>query len=302
MSAVADKISSSRDWKDLDLQIMTLSPSAICITGDIRMNKVEIGLKFGIFVHPKRPKVPLDRVVKSVQSAGLQHSQKDPDVAVVVGGDGTFGYYGRILSIPLLFVGVRESGVVGSRAKLAEIFYDELAGALQDIEAGRYSVAEKKMLSVRFKKRTVDVLTDVYLERGVYAGCLRYATTVKTSGQSEFTDYAIGNGVIVSTSFGAGGYFSYPERLGLRGSKGFDDSRIGICHIIPTYLVRKGKGAAEVRHTVPANSTIRIGLLRDANARLYGTTAHSNGVPVKVGDTIALSTSKRTARIIKLKK
>jgi NAD+ kinase len=259
-------------------------------------------LKFGIFVHPKRPKVPLDRIVKQVQSAGMQYSQKDPDVAIVVGGDGTFGYYGRTLSVPLLFVGVSESGIVGSRARLAEAFYDDLAAALHDIEAGRYSVAEKKMLSIRFKKRTVDVLTDVYLERGVYAGCLRYATTVKPSGQSEFTDYAIGNGVIVSTSFGAGGYFSYPERLGPKGPKRFGDNRIGICHIIPTYLVRKGKGAAKFRYTVPINSTIRINLLRDADARLYGITAHSEGVSVRVGDTITLSTSRRSARIIKLRK
>ncbi len=262
-------------------------------------------MKFGIFVHPRRPKVPLDRIVKRVQSAGMQYSQKDLDVAIVVGGDGTFGYYGRTLSVPLLFVGVRESGIVGSRARLAEIFYNDLAGALRDIEAGRYSIMEKRMLSARLKKRTVDVLTDVYLERGEFAGCLRYATIVKPSVQSKFqpfTDYAIGNGVIVSTSFGAGGYFSYPERLRPRGHTSFGDNRIGICHIIPTYLVRKGKGIAKARYTVPIHSIVQIKLLRDANARLYGTTAHSEGVPVRLGDTITVTPSKRAARIIKLRK
>lgn len=269
-------------------------------------------MKFGIFVHPKRPKVPVDRILKRVKSAGASYSQ-DPDIAIVVGGDGTFGYYGRTLSIPMLFVGVRESGVAGSRARLAEIFYDDLVRALRDIEAGRYSIMEKKMLSARLKRRPVDVLTDVYLERGKFAGCLRYATTVKPSGQSKFSpfsDYAIGNGVIVSTSFGAGGYFSYPDRLrsgkqGRMGSLDFGDDRIGICHIMPTYLVRKRKGISrqsdKIRYTVPLHSIVQIKLLRDANARLYGTTAHSKGVPVRLGDTITVSPAKRTARIIKLK-
>jgi NAD+ kinase len=155
-------------------------------------------------------------------------------------------------------------------------------------------------------------LTDVYLERGEFAGCLRYATTVKPSGRSKFlpfSDYAIGNGVIITTSFGAGGYFSYPGRLrsGKRGMgpAGFADDRIGICHIIPTYLVRKRKGIASqsnrIRYTVPLCSTVQIRLLRDANARLYGTTAHSKGVPVRLGDTITVTPARSAARIIKLR-
>jgi hypothetical protein len=269
-------------------------------------------LKFGIFVHPKRPKIPVDKILKRIKSTGASYSQEEPDIAIVVGGDGTFGYYGRVLSIPLLFVGVKEVGVIGSRARLAEIFYDDLGRALHDIEAGRHSVIEKKMLSARLKRYSVDVLTDVYLERGKFAGCLRYATMVKPSGPNKFlpfSDYAIGNGVIISTSFGAGGYFSYPDRLqsGKRDSMGpadFDD-RIGICHIIPTYLLRKRKGIAsqsnKIRYTIPLCSTVRIKLLRDANARLYGTTTHSKGVPVRLGDTITVSPTKRTAKIIKLR-
>jgi len=270
-------------------------------------------LKYGIFVHPRRPKIPVDKVLKRIKSAGASYSQEDPDIAIVVGGDGTFAYYGRTFSIPLLFVGVQEFGVAGSRAKLAEIFYDDLVRALQNIEASRYSVMEKKMLSALLKRHSVDVLTDVYLERGKFAGCLRYSTMVKPSGQSKFSpfsDYAIGNGVIISTSFGAGGYFSYPGRLqsgesGSMGPSGFADDQIGICHIIPTYLVRKRKGrehrTREIRYTIPLCSTVQIKLLRDANARLYGTTVHSKGVPVRLGDTITVTPAERTAKIIKLR-
>jgi len=270
-------------------------------------------LKFGIFVHPKRPKIPVDKILGRIKSAGASYSQEDPDIAIVVGGDGTFGYYGRNLSIPMLFVGVQESGVVGSRAKLAEIFYNDLVRTLHDIEHGRYSIIEKKMLSTSLKRDSVDVLTDVYLERGKFAGCLRYATMVKPLGRSKllpFSDYAIGNGVIISTSFGAGGYFSYPDRVPSAerariGPAGFGDDRIGICHIVPTYLVRKRKGISsqseKIRYTVPLRSSVKLKLLRDANARLYGTTIHSKGIPVRLGDTITVTSANRTAKIIKLR-
>jgi hypothetical protein len=270
-------------------------------------------LKFGIFVHPKRPKVPAEKIIDHIKSAGISYSQKDPDVAVIVGGDGTFGYYGRTLSIPLLFVGVKQSGLIGSRATLAELTYNDLVRALHDIENGRYSIMKKRMLSARLNSYYVDVLTDVYLERGRYAGCLRYETKIKPSGHGKylpFSDYAIGNGVIISTSFGAGGYFSYPDRL-LADKKlrmplaDFADDRIGICHIIPTYLVRKRKDRAyesrKIRYTVPACSNIQIKLLRHAKARLYGTTLQSKGLPVRLGDSVTVTSSKLTAKIIKLR-
>lgn len=270
-------------------------------------------MKFGIFVNPKRPKVPVGHILKHIRSAGISYSQEDPDIAIVVGGDGTFGYYGRILSVPLLFVGVQESAVVGSKARLAEVFYNDLAKALHDINDGRYCLIEKKMISARLKRHSVDVLTDIYLDRGKFAGCLRYAVTVTPPGQSKlvpFRDYAIGNGVIISTSFGAGGYFSYPDRLRSVARekidpRGFGDDRIGICHIIPAYLERKRKGIFSrsdmIRYSIPRSSSIQIRLLRDANARLYGTTVHSQGIRVRLGDTIMVTPAKRTAKIINLR-
>ena len=169
-------------------------------------------MKYGIFVHPKRPKISVARIAARIKSAGFLYSPNEPDIAIVVGGDGTFGYYGRILAYPMLFVGVRETNILGSKARLAETMYDRLDGALHDIDAGRYSVNNKSMLSVHFAGQSSDVLTDVYLERGEFAGCIRYAMQVN-NGQSSFNEYAIGNGVIVSTSFGSAGYFSYPNRL-----------------------------------------------------------------------------------------
>lgn len=267
-------------------------------------------MKFGIFVHPKRPKVSVEQIAMRIQSAGLLYSPKEPDVAIIVGGDGTFGYYGRILAVPMLFVGVKESDILGSRARLAETMYDSLDKALHNIDAGRYRTIEKRMLSVNFGGRDSDVLTDVYLERGEFAGCIRYAIQV-SNGFSSFNEYAIGNGVIVSTSYGSGGYFSYPNRLKSKewdqnSSIGqFSDNRMGICHIIPTYLVRERNGELhltnKIQYTVPIDCQIKIRLVRYANVRLYGTTEDSKGEQVFINDRISISGSDHIAKIIKLK-
>ncbi|MEM2139788.1 hypothetical protein [Nitrososphaera sp.] len=263
-------------------------------------------MKFGIYLHPQRPKVPVEQVLKKLQRAGVSYSPKEPDVAVVVGGDGTFGYYGRTLDVPLLFVGVHEHGVLGSRAKLAEVMFDKLEGALRDVEEGRFALAKRRMIRVGLNEKSTDVLTDVYVERGVFSGCMRYTVFVNENEKSAFTEHAIGNGVIFSTAFGSQGYYSYPNRLAGSLQKGAQvrEDQIGICHVLPTLLVRekgdKRRTSRNLRYAVPFQSRIQVSLFRDTDTRLYGTTAHSRGVAVKLGDTIAITGSDRVARIIKM--
>ncbi len=262
-------------------------------------------MRVGIFVNPKRPKVSQEKITELVRSAGLAVS-RDPEVAIVVGGDGTFGYYGRKMSIPMLFVSVEEQDVLGSKARLAEITYAELGSALKKIAKGDFAVEERNMLCVEHDGKTTDVLTDVYVERSVFAGCIRYTVFVE-GPEIRFTEYAIGNGVIISTSFGSGGYYSYPERMSLgewtkKNPSGFEGDRIGICHIIPTYLSRKQNSqtvAGQLRYTVPFTSRIVVSLSREANGRLYGITSHYTGVRIKKEGIVVMGSHKK-ARIIRI--
>ena len=286
-------------------------------------------MRLGIFVHSKRPKVSVKEIIKVFDSVNLSYSEKDPDIAVVVGGDGTFGYYGRILRIPMLFVGVNDPDILGSKAKLAGVSFDDLSKALMCIKLGRYFVDKRRMFSLTCgTKKLVDILTDVYLERGTYSHGIRYALSVfstnkfKQSSRQTFTEYAIGNGVIISTSFGSGGYYSYPQRIkqgkfnvnDTATHKRFSDNRIGICHIIPTFLLREkneGRGkkknnirmiSEQIQYTVPIESTIKINLIRNANVRLYGTTDDSKGTAVGIDKEISIKASNRFAKIIQLYK
>ena len=80
---------------------------------------------------------------------------------------------------------------------------------------------------------------------------------------------------------------------------------MGICHIIPTYLVRERNGdrrlAKKIQYTLPIDCQIQIKLVRDAKVRLYGTTEDSKGKQVFLDDKISISGSERMAKIIKLK-
>jgi hypothetical protein len=291
-------------------------------------------LKFGIYVHSKRPKISLNEILKVVESAGLSYSNRDPDMAIVVGGDGTFGYYGKKLQIPMLFVGVNDNDVLGSKARLAELLFEDLHKALYEINNSNYRLEKRTMFCVCIKhknsdnqngiERTTDILTDIYIERGIFSRCIRYALSVTVrkanSGYhtlKKFAEYAIGNGVIVSTSFGAYGYYSYLDRItvGKRNNNTsnndaqFSDNKLGVCHIIPTFLVRKLNlgnkkrtvvRGSYIRYTVPNQSIIKISLTRNADVRLYGTTENSRGIAITSDDEILISPSRRTAKIIRL--
>ena len=277
-------------------------------------------MKFKIFVHPFRPKVQKEKIEEILHSFDLKISETDPDIALIIGGDGTFSYYGKKLSIPLLFIGVPTNDILGSKSRLAEIPIQSLPKTLRRITKGNYTVTERRMLDVRYGTSTVkSVLTDVYLERGLFAGCIRYSILINSDridnknadkkGESTFTDYVIGNGVIISTSLGSSGYYSYLDRIKdpkQNPSELFDEDKLGICHILPTFAARRlsdgtnYREIAPIRYTVPVSSIIEITALREANIRLYGTTIHSKGVKVEWNKPVVLTSSTKTAKIIRL--
>jgi hypothetical protein len=146
------------------------------------------------------------------------------------------------------------------------------------------------------------------LERGIFSRCIRYALSVTMRKANpachtlkKFAEYAIGNGVIVSTSFGAHGYYSYLDRITVgkrnnnKSNNGtqFSDNKLGICHIIPTFLVRKLSlgykkktlvRGSHIRYTVTNQAIIKISLTRNADVRLYGTTKNSRGIAITTDD------------------
>lgn len=259
-----------------------------------------------ILLDPIAPKVRLRDAVKIINNAGFSHDRKRPDFGIVIGGDGIFSYYGRVRKIPLLFVGMRKSKPIESKAYLAEAYFDELETKLKHIKNGNYKILEYNRLAVFLNgKKLGDVFTDVYLERGLNSNCLRYKLEVKGEGFS-FIDFAISNGVVVTTSAGSTGYFSSLDRiksgqsLDINSYTLIDNDQVGIYHILPTYTIREGTNEHPLRYTVPYGSEIRIKLVRKGDARLYGITRSQKGIKIREEDIVEVKSSKNKTKLIKL--
>ena len=166
-------------------------------------------MKAKILLDPERPKVSYEDAKKVILSTGIEVSEQNADVGVVIGGDGVFGEFGRSESIPLLLVGVRSRGATGSKAYLATADFEDLASVMGEVKKGRYEVVQFRRLEVTKNGKPLgDVFTDVYVERGADSNCIRYHLKVKGTGLAIF-ESAIGDGVVITTRAGSTGYFSY---------------------------------------------------------------------------------------------
>jgi hypothetical protein len=252
-----------------------------------------------------RPKVSETELRRVVERAGFEVVDEKADVGIVVGGDGVFSRYGRTESLPLLLVGVRSETPTGSKAYLAETYFDELPNALGQVATGDFSVKKHKRLKVLKNGGVLGwVFTDVYLQRGAESNCIRYMVKIKGKGLS-IDESAIGDGVVVTTSAGSTGYYSYPDKIRgdsveLAAHAGIEDDEVGVCHIVPTFTVRHGTREHPLRYIVPWGSRIELRITRPADARLYGAGDSRGGIGVKVDDRILILASEEATRLVSL--
>lgn len=262
-------------------------------------------MKAKILLDGGRPKADPDELKEVIEKAGMTVGDRKPDIGVVVGGDGLFGAFGRSEEVPLLFVGVRSRGATGSKAYMAASYLNELPSALKAVTEGRFIVEKHGRLEVlKNGKHLGEVFTDVYLQRGAESNCIRYKLRV-TSGEVVTEEAAIGDGLVITTSAGSTGYYSYPDREDGREMRidsystvGRDE--IGICHITPTYTERSVTGGHPFRYAVPWESKIEFWIARPADARLYGATGGRKGVKVGMHDRITVVPSRNATKVIAL--
>ena len=260
-------------------------------------------MKAKMLLDEGKPKVAPTVLKRLLEKAGFEVGDQEADIGVVVGGDGRFSRYGRVEDIPLLFVGVRSRRGTGSKAYMARAQLDELPRALERIAQGHYRIENHKRLEIiKNGKMLGRVFTDVYLQRGADSTCIRYL--VKARGKGIKIDEAVvGDGVVVTTSAGSSGYYSYPDRI--EGGKVDPNAhtiiardKIGICHLVPTYMEREGTRERPLRYTLPWGTSVELSIFRRADARIYGTSDSHDGTKVEMGDIVVIKPSKSATQII----
>lgn len=172
-------------------------------------------MKIGsILVIRKRATELADRVAAGLsawafeRSIAVRDSEDDPagpvDLAVVLGGDGTFLSAVRLLGgreVPVLGVNL------GSLGFLTEIALEELFQTLDDLEADRARIEPRMMISAVIEKKGVavesaDVLNDVVVNKGTMA---RISDLEVSVGGAYLTTYRA-DGLIVATPTGSTAY------------------------------------------------------------------------------------------------
>jgi NAD+ kinase len=180
---------------------------------------VEIGIKLSKWLLTLNKEVFSEALVAEKINMPIYNRNKiaeKADIAVVLGGDGTFLSVSRLVkdfNIPL--VGIN----LGSLGFLTEVKLEEIFGILTDIFNGDYFLEDRMLLNATlnreediFKKDTV--LNDVVINKGALARMINLKTYINNK---YLTTYKA-DGLIIATptgstaySLSAGGPIIYPD-------------------------------------------------------------------------------------------
>jgi NAD+ kinase len=138
----------------------------------------------------------LDAAAEAVERAGLTLVERDPQVVLCHGGDGT------LLRAEREWPGAPKLPVrVGSRARLCPAH--GLDGALSALAGGRLDRVSMEKLELVVGRRSFLALNDVVLRNENPATAVRFRLLMNDGDSGEIT----GDGVVFATPFGSTGYY-----------------------------------------------------------------------------------------------
>ncbi|HDJ96794.1 MAG TPA: NUDIX domain-containing protein, partial [Candidatus Aenigmarchaeota archaeon] len=166
---------------------------------------------------------PKDNIVeRKLRRVGFSISRNNPDLIVVIGGDGTFTKIAQKSEVPLIFI--RDKVSVGA---LAEFSISEIDEVVKSLNEGNYRIEKMMRIEVNGKK----AFSDIYITHKTGAESIEYEIEGK-----HFYDIRISSGVIFSTPQGTTGYTRSA------GGPVVKKERIVITHICPYEKVKlRGK-------------------------------------------------------------
>lgn len=140
----------------------------------------------------------------SCQPAGLiEHSNFEADIAISMGGDGTFleaASRVRDKNIPILGINVGRLGF------LADVSPDEIEDAISDIYAGIYKIDERSVIQVEYEGPSLKGYPYALNEVAVLKRDNSSMISIRVEVNGEFLATYQADGLIVNTPTGSTGY------------------------------------------------------------------------------------------------
>lgn len=202
---------------------------------------------------------------------GISVVQKNPDIVICHGGDGTLLYGEREFpGIPKVMI--RNSQICTTCAKITK---DTI---LQLIQEKQYSIVEFTKIQAETKNKKMIALNDIVVGHPHVNGTLRVKVFIKGK---QYGDEVLGDGVIVSTPIGSTGYYQSITHSNFQ-------SGIGIAF---------NNAVKIISHLVVDESTdVEIEVSRGP-----GVVACDNDeevIPISTGDRVRIVAAKEKAKII----
>jgi hypothetical protein len=215
----------------------------------------------------------------SIKNAFLRHgfkiSNTDYEMTLFVGGDGTFANDAiNFIDKPVLFLSrhwKKPNGSISYNSQ-ANIDRKSLNSIAKALLLKKYRVLSMPVLTAKHNRTEYKSIYDFFIERYATKEALRYKINV-IDGKTRIDTYGISNGVIITTSLGSTGYYSYLDILNNKGPMRIGYGRIGIAHILPIKIndVENGKPVRhQIRRTFSKNAVIRVNVERDVGQMLFG--------------------------------
>jgi NAD kinase len=138
----------------------------------------------------------LKKHLKSIQRY-KQHISKNPDIIVAIGGDGTF------LSAEQQWPGIPKF-LIRDQSICNKCDWDNVDEGLKRILAGKYTTHTFSKIKAKVNGITLTAINDIVIRNDHPTHAIRFKLFV--DGKQRGGEY-IGDGIVISTTFGSEGYF-----------------------------------------------------------------------------------------------
>jgi NAD+ kinase len=215
-------------------------------------------------------------LTKTLYKLGFHVVNKNPDIIVCYGGDGTVLFGERKFpSIPKLIIKDLKFSRI---CRKYDVPSTSIENALQKIKSGKFKIIEEMKLKAKFKGKSLVALNEIQVHNKLPTKAIRFSLRVN----GKFFDNLIGDGVIVATPFGSTAYYS---------SVGGRKFKKGIGIAFNNLYLKKIKS-----FVIPEDSKVVIKIKRGPALLLADN--YEKFIQLKYGDKVVIKKAKEKARFI----
>ncbi len=208
---------------------------------------------------------------KSIKKAGFTYTEKNPDIVISYGGDGTFLWAER------KYPGIPKA--LFRYSKICKKCHNlPINHALALLKKRKYKIASHSKLEARVNNTTLLATNDVIIRNALPTHAIRFLVTINGK---QINGELIGDGIVIATTFGSTAYFHSITRQTFNKGIGIAFNNTTVSQS-PVFLPEKTR----IKFTLTRGEAV---VVADNEPRM---------IVLKPGKSVAITTSKKKAKLI----